>query len=79
MAVDLKAESCIRNVSLAWQVAIATRRNVTDVRDVDANVVGELERETEMLRTEAYGLNIKVSSTTLVGIFGIMLRITHWW
>ena len=65
MQVDYEAQSCTRNVSLAWQVAIATRQNVSDVRDVDTNEVGEIERETETLRTEAYGLNIKVSATTL--------------
>ena len=62
--VAMESESCVRNVSLAWQVAIATRQNVTNVGDVDTDVVEELEKETEDLRNEAYRLNIKVSFTS---------------
>ncbi|KAI0213666.1 hypothetical protein LSAT2_001259 [Lamellibrachia satsuma] len=62
--VAMESESCVRNVSLAWQVAIATRQNVTNVGDVDTDVVEELEKETEDLRNEAYRLNIKALTLT---------------
>ena len=54
------AESCTKSASLAWQVAIATRQNVTDVGDVDTAAVEALEKETKDIMNKAFSLNIRV-------------------
>ncbi|KAK2188479.1 hypothetical protein NP493_131g03032 [Ridgeia piscesae] len=53
------SDSCTRSASLAWQVAVATRQNVTDVGDVDTAVVKALEKETKDIRNKAFSLNIR--------------------
>ena len=65
------ADSCTRSASLAWQVAVATRQNVTDVGDVDTAVVKALEKETKDIRNKAFSLNIRVSFSIAPRALGI--------
>ena len=69
------AESGTRSASLAWQVAIATRQNVTDVGDIDTAVVEALEKETKDIRNKAFSLNIRVRfSVVLVLLLASIIR-----